>query len=101
MTVIFFVILAALAVLGLCFLFRTVISLFFPNKTAAAVIIEDKTSLKNLDILLEDAREALFIARRGRTVVLLSEDILAECDEGDKTLVRDIADSFGAEIYVI
>ena len=92
---------AALAVLGLYFLLKVIFSLIFGSHTATAVIIEDKISLRSLDILLDDAKSEIRLSKRGRIVVLLPENVLSECDEGDKALIRETAESFGAEIYAI
>lgn len=95
------IVIAALAVLGLYFLLKVIFSLIFGSHTATAVIIEDKISLRSLDILLDDAKSAIMFSKRGRIVVLLPENVLSECDDGDKALLREIAESYGAEVYSI
>ena len=101
MGIILHIVVAALAVLGLYFLLKVIFSLIFQSHTATAVIIEDKISLRSLDILLDDAKSAVLFSQRGRIVVLLPENVLSECDEGDKALLRETAESYGAKIYSI
>ena len=101
MSIVLYMPVAALSVLGLYFLFKVIFSLVFTNDTAAAVIIEDFSRLKDLDLLLEDAKGAFFTSRNRTIAVLLTENVISECDEGDLCLARNTADAFGAEIYVI
>ena len=96
------IIIAALAVLGFYFCLKTLASLIFSNKCiAAAVIINDKKQLRELDLLLDDASVALFAARNRRLAVFVPQNIWTDCDEADKKLSRTLADEFGAEFYII
>jgi Na+-transporting NADH:ubiquinone oxidoreductase subunit NqrD len=92
---------AALAVLGLYFLLKVIFSLVFRDETVAAVIIKDTIKLKSLDILLDDASRALFFTRGKRLAVFVTEEVWERCDGGDRALAREVAESFGANLYII
>ncbi len=92
----------ALAIMGFYFFFKIISSLIFASKTlAATVIIDNKTQLRNLDLLLDDASSALFAIRRRRLAVLVPKEIWSACDGKDKNLVKEHIDRFGAEFYII
>ena len=96
------IIIAALSVLGFYFCLKTVASLIFTSKQiAAAVIIESKAQLKDLDLLLEDASSALFATRKRRLAVAVKENVWTTCNEKEKTFAKEITDQFDAEIFLI
>ena len=96
------IIIAALAVLGFYFCLKTLASLVFTSKhIAAAVIINDKKQLRELDLLLDDAASALFAVRHRRIAVFIPESIWDNCDKSDKKLSYELAEEFGSEFYII
>lgn len=98
----FMITVAALAILGFYFLLKIISSLIFASKSiAAAVIIDDKKQLRNLDLLFDDASSALFATRRRRIALFVPYAVWSACDEGDKKLAEDLIDRFGAEFYII
>lgn len=102
MEIAFQIIVAALSVMGFYFLLKIISSLIFASKhIAAAVMINDKKQLRELDMLLDDASSALFAIRRRRFAVFVPSEIWNICDEGDKKLAEEFIDNFGAEFYVI
>ena len=96
------IIIAALSVLGFYFCLKTIASLIFTSKhIAAAVIIEAKEQLRDLDILIPEASGALFTARRRRLAVIVSKGIWNACNENEKHCAEEIIDSFGAKLYFV
>ncbi len=96
------IIIAALSVLGFYFSLKTVASLIFTSKQiCAAVIIENKDQLSELDLLLCDASSALFSARRRRLAVIVPEKVRKACEEKEICAALEIIEHFGAEIYFI
>ena len=96
------IIIAALTVLGFYFCLKTLASLIFTSRQiAAAVIIEDKIQLYDLDMLLQDASGALFATKRHRVAVFIPHEIWNKCNENEKALFKETADCFGAEFYPI
>lgn len=96
------IIIAALSVMGLCFCLKTIASLIFTSRhISAAVIIEEKIQLYDLDLLLQDASGALFATRRRRISVFIPPDIWNECSDSEKALTKELVDCFGAEFYLI
>ena len=97
----FQIIIAALSVMGFYFCLKTIASLIFTSRQiAAAVIIEDKIQLYDLDMLLQDASGALFATRRRRIGVFVPSNIWNECRDSEKALVKEVIDCFGAEFYL-
>ena len=95
------IIIAALSVTGFYFCLRTIASLIFTSRQiAAAVIIEEKIQLYELDMLLQDASGALFATRRRRIAVFVPPQIWNECEDSEKALFKELADCFGAEFYL-
>ena len=95
------IIIAALSVMGFYFCLKTIASLIFTSlQIAAAVIIEDKIQIYDLDILLQDASSALFATRRRRIGVFVPPEIWEECRDSEKALVKELIDRFGAEFYL-
>ena len=95
------IIIAALSVMGFYFCLKTIASLIFTSRQiAAAVIIEDKIQLFDLDLLLQDASGSLFATRKRKIAVFIPNEIWNECHDSEKTLFRELADSFDAEIYL-
>ena len=95
------IIIAALSVTGFYFCLKTIASLIFTSRQiAAAVIIEDKIQLYDLDMLLQDASSALFATRRRRIGVFIPTEIWNESSDSEKALVKEIINCFGAEIYL-
>lgn len=95
------IIIAALSVMGFYFCLKTIASLILTSRQiAAAVIIEDKIQLYDLDMLLQDASGALFATRRRRIGVFIPTEIWNECRDSEKALVKELIDCFGAEIYL-
>ncbi len=98
----FMITVAALAIMGFYFLLKIISSFIFASKSiAAAVMIDRKDQLRNLDLLLDDASSALFAIRRRRLAVFVPNEIWSACDEIDKSLAKELIDRFGAELYVI
>ncbi len=96
------IIIATLSIMGFYFCLKTIASLIFANKhIAAAVMINDKKQLRELDLLLDDASTALFATRHRRLAVFVPSDIWAACDGQDQKLAHALADEFGAEFYII
>ena len=96
------IIIAALSVLGFYFSLKTVASLIFTSKQISAnVIIESKSQLQQIDILLAEASSALFAARRRSLTVLVSEDIWNACGKREKDYARENIERFGARLYFI
>ena len=96
------IIIAALSVLGLFFSLKTIASLIFASKhIAAAVMIDDKKLLSDLDTLLDEASSALFAARRRRLALFVPNDIWDSFSDEEKDDLMEHIDRFGAEFYVI
>ena len=101
MDILFQIIIAALSVMGFYFCLKTIASLIFTSRQiAAAVIIEDKIQLYDLDMLLQDASSALFATRRRRIGVFVPSNIWNECRDSEKALVKEFINCFGAEFYL-
>lgn len=95
------IIIAALSVIGFYFSLKTIASLIFTSRqVAAAVIIEEKIQLYDLDMLLQDASGALFPTRGRRIAVIVPPNVWNGCEESEKALFCEMADCFGAKIYV-
>lgn len=95
------IIIAALSVTGFYFGLKAIASLIFTSRQiSAAVIIEEKIQLYNLDMLLQDADGALFPTKRRRIAVLVPPKIWNECEDTEKALFNETADCFGAEFYI-
>ncbi len=95
------IIIAALSVMGFYFSLKTIASLIFTSRQiAAAVIIEDKIQLYDLDMLLQDASGALFATKRRRVAVFIPHEIWNKCQDNEKALFKELADTFGAEFYI-
>ena len=96
------IIIAALSVMGFYFCLKTIASLIFTSKQiASAIVIEDKSQLHDLDILLEDASGALFATRRRRIAVFMPPQIWNDCRDSEKALAKELIECFGAEFYLI
>ena len=96
------IIIAALSVLGFYFSLKTVASLMFTSKQiSASVIIESKSQLLQIDILLSEASSALLAAKRRRLTVLVSEGIWSSCNKIEKAYVWENIEEFGAKLYFI
>ena len=96
------IIIAARSVMGFYFCLKTIASLIFTSKQiAAAVIIDSKEQLRELDVLLEDAYSAFYTLRKRRLAVFIPTRVWEVCDEHDKALSKDLIDQFDAELYII
>ena len=96
------IIIAALSVMGFYFCLKTIASLIFTSKLiAAAVIVDDKKQICQLNELLDDASSALFAAKRRRLAVFLPNDIWDSCNDEEKSEIWAHIDRFGAEFYII
>ena len=96
------IIIAALSVLGLYFCLKTLASLIFTsNLICAAIIINSKDQLAELDVLLPETASALFATKRKRTAVIVPEGVWSSCGIAEKDLARELTDRFGAELYLI
>ena len=96
------IIIAALSVTGFYFCLKTIASLIFTSRQiSAAVIIEEKIQLYDLDMLLQDASNAIFTTRGRRITIFVPPQIWNECEDNEKALFKDLANCFGAEFYVI
>lgn len=95
------IIIAALSVMGFYFCLKTLASLIFSGKhIAAAVMISDKKQLRELDLLLDSASSALFATRGRRIAVIIPREIWEECKDDEKDPAKELAESFGAELYI-
>ena len=102
MEIAFQIIVAALSVMGFYFLIKMISSLIFANKSiAAAVMINDKKQLSELELLLDDASSSLFTLRRRRLAVFIPSAIWNHCAEHEQNLAKDSIDKIGAEFYII
>ena len=96
------IIIAALSVTGFYFCLRTIASLILTSRQiAAAVIIEDKIQLYDLDMLLQDASSAIFATRGRRIAVFVPPEVWNKCKENEKALFMEFINCFGAEFYLI
>ena len=94
------IIIAALSVTGICFCFKTIASLIFTSDLiSAAVIIENKDQLPELDMLLDDAASALFATRRKRLAVLIPKNIWNNCTLETQERTCEIARMSGAILH--
>ena len=94
------IIIAALSVMGIYFCLKTIASLIFTSRLiAAAVIIESKDQLHELDMLLHDAASALFAARRRSLAVLIPKSIWNACTRDEQDRVCEIARTYVAILH--
>ena len=102
MRITFQIIIAALTVLGFYFCIKTLASLIFTSKQiAAAIIVEGKRQIEDIDLLLTEASSALFAVRRQRIAVIISKGVWNACNKNEKKFAEEMINNFGAELFFI
>lgn len=102
MRITFQIIIAALTVLGFYFCIKTLASLIFTSKQiAAAIIVEGKRQIEDIDLLLTEASSALFAVRRQRIAVIIPEGVWNACNKNEKKFAEEMINNFGAELFFI
>ena len=100
MRIAFEVIVAAMAVFGLYFCIKVVAGWIFADKSiGAAVIIENKKQLDNLDILISEASESLFYVRKRKIAVFVPKIIWDGCETSKKAEVISLCFDYGVKLY--
>ena len=102
METVFMIIVSVLSIMGFYFLIKVISSLIFANKSiVAAIMIDHKKQLRELDLLLDDASSALFAMRRRRLAVFVPSEIWNLCTEQEQYLTKEFTEKFGAEFFII
>ena len=95
------IIVSALAVLGFYFLLKVIVGRLFSGRyIATAVIVERIEQLESLDIMISEALSAVVFSRGRRVAVIVPRELLDACSQSERKKITEIADDFGAEIYI-
>ncbi|MBQ9749317.1 MAG: hypothetical protein IJV87_01885 [Clostridia bacterium] len=95
------IIVSALAVLGFYFMLKVIVGRLFSGRyIATAVIVERHEQLESLDIMISEALSAVVFSRGRRVAVIVPRELLDACSQSERKKITEIADDFGAEIYI-
>ena len=95
------IIVSALAVLGFYFMLKVIVGRLFSGRyIATAVIVERIEQLESLDIMISEALSAVVFSRGRRVAVIVPRELLDACSQSERKKITEIADDFGAEIYI-